>query len=153
MLLDNIKVSDIQVKVQAADWEDAIRKSAALLLSEGAIEPSYVDAMIQVVKENGPYIVISKHIALAHAQSRHGVKNQGLSFTLLEPAVCFGAGEMDPVKLIITLAATDPNAHIDLLSEVADVLSDAGKVKLLFAADSREQFLAVLTGRHGFPQD
>ena len=146
-MLDKIKATDIQVKVQAEDWEDAIRKSSAILLREDAIEPGYVEAMIQVVKENGPYIVISKHIALAHAQSKFGVKAQGLSFTTLEPPVPFGAKEMDPVKLVITLAAIDQNAHIDLLSEVAEILTDAGKVDQLFNAGSSEEFLAVLSGQ------
>jgi len=146
MLLDKIKVTDIQVKVQAEDWEDAIRKSSTILLKEDVIEPRYVEAMIQVVKDNGPYIVISKHIALAHAQSELGVKAQGLSFTTLEPPVSFGAKGMDPVKLVITLAATDQNAHIDLLGEVADILADESKVEQLFEASSSEQFLAVLNG-------
>jgi len=144
VLLDKIKVTDIQVKVQAEDWEDAIRKSSTILLEADAIDHRYVEAMIQVVKDNGPYIVISRHIALAHAQSKHGVKAQGLSFTTLEPPVPFGAKGMDPVKLVITLAATDQNAHIDLLSEVADILIDESKVGQLFEAGSSEEFLAVI---------
>ena len=56
--------------------------------------------MIKAVHDNGPYIVISKHIALAHARTECGALHTDISFATLEPAVNFGAGDLDPVKLI-----------------------------------------------------
>ena len=145
-MLEKIDISDICVNIQANDWEDAIQKSSKILLEKGIIGPEYVDAMINVVKDNGPYIVITKHIALAHAQSRFGVNSEGITFATLKPPVPFNVQDMDPVKLIITLAATDPDAHVDLLGEIAEVLMDEDKVEQLFEADTNEQFLEVLKG-------
>lgn len=128
MLMDKITVADIQTQVQTENWEDAINKTSRLLLDKGAIEQSYIDAMIQVVKDNGPYIVISKHIALAHARPEFGVNEMGLCFSTLNPPINFDAAGMDPVKLIITLAATDADAHVDLLGELAEILMDGEKL-------------------------
>lgn len=144
MLIDKITVSDIQTQVSAENWEDAIIKTSQLLLDKGAIEQSYIDAMIQVVKENGPYIVISKHIALAHARPEFGAKEMGLSFSTLNPPINFGADGMDPVKLIITLSATDSDAHIDLLSELTEILLDEEKLESLINATSNEMFFEIL---------
>jgi len=144
MLIDKITVADIQTQVQAEDWEDAIIKTSKRLLNKGAIEQSYIDAMIRVVKENGPYIVIGKHIALAHSRPEFGVNEMGLTFTTLNPPVNFGADGMDPIKLVITLAALDADAHVDLLGELAEILMDEEKAEALFEATSDEVFLEIL---------
>ena len=43
-MLENITGKDMEVGVRASDWEDAIRKSAGILLETDKIEASYVDA-------------------------------------------------------------------------------------------------------------
>lgn len=144
MLLNEIKASDIQIKKHASDWMEAIRESSVPLLESKKIAPSYVDAMINVVDEKGPYIVITKHIALAHARPETGVLEKGLSFTTLNTPVPFGSQQFDPVKLIITLAATDSESHLDLLSELADVLSDEDITGKLFEAKNEQEFLEIL---------
>ncbi|MFK9093853.1 PTS sugar transporter subunit IIA [Bacillus salipaludis] len=144
MLLDEIKVSDIQIKKDATDWKEAIRVASVPLLESEKIAPSYVDAMIHVVDEKGPYIVITKHIALAHARPETGVLEKGLSFTTLNNPVPFGSQQFDPVKLIITLAATDSESHLDLLSELADVLTDGEITEKLFEAKNEQDFLELL---------
>jgi len=144
MLMDKITIADIQTNVQAENWEDAIEKTSQLLLERGIIEQSYIDAMIQVVKENGPYIVIGKHIALAHARPECGVNAMGLTFSTLNPPISFGADGMDPVKLVITLAATDSDAHVDLLAEIAEIFMDEERLEALIEAESSEIFLQVL---------
>lgn len=144
MLLDQIKVEDIQIGVQADHWEDAIRKTSQILLGKGAIEQSYVDSMIRVLKESGPYIVLSKHVALAHTRPEFGANRMALSFSTLKTPVEFGSDLFDPIKLIITLAATDADSHIDLMSELADVLLDEEKVEGLCNAMSSQEFYDIL---------
>lgn len=144
MLINKITVADIQTQVVAKDWEDAIKKTSQILLDHGAIEPRYVSAMIDVIKANGPYIVISKHIALAHARPELGVKEMGLSFSTLNPPINFGADGMDPIKLIITLAALDADAHVDLLGEIAEILMDEERLEALFEATTDERFLEII---------
>ena len=146
MLINNIGTDDIMIGIAADGWEDAIEKSAKTLLDKGSIKPEYVTAMIQAVKDNGPYIVISKHIALAHARPECGVINMGLSFATLKPPIEFGAGALDPVKIIITLAATDHDTHIDIMSELAEILMDGERVSAMAESKSSEELLKILKG-------
>lgn len=145
MLLETITPKDIQIGLNAKDWEDALRQAAAPLTDSGAIRQSYVEGMVDSVKKNGPYFVLAKGVALAHARPECGVVRLALGFaTLSEPGVSFGAGENDPVRLIITLAATDANSHIDLLGELADVLMDGERLAGMLAADTPEAFCDLL---------
>ena len=144
MLLNKISASDVLIQLKTDNWEDAIRKSSQTLLDKGSIESRYIDSMIKVVHENGPYIVIGKHIALAHARTECGALHTDISFATLEPVINFGAGALDPVKLIITLSATDPDTHLDLLGELSDILMDEEKSEALFHAESAEAFIQIL---------
>lgn len=68
----------IQLNVQAKDWEDAIRKSAAPLLKKRKITQEYIDKIIEITQTTGPYIVITKHTALPHASSKFGAKEKAV---------------------------------------------------------------------------
>ena len=59
MLKDLTNEKLIRLNIEAADWEEAIRKSAQPLIDEHKVKQSYVDDMIAGVKENGPYIVLT----------------------------------------------------------------------------------------------
>ncbi|WP_057914500.1 PTS sugar transporter subunit IIA [Peribacillus muralis] len=144
MLNDEIKLSDIKVNKEAIDWKDAIHVASLSLIESKKIKTSYVDAMIRAVEENGPYIVITKHIALAHARPEHGVLEKGISFTTFKEPVTFGSEMFDPVKLIITLAATDSESHLDLLSELSDILSDKEKTEKMYETKNEQEFLELL---------
>lgn len=144
-MLEGISEKNIQIKIRASDWEDAVKKAAAPLLAEGAIEASYVEAMIQSARLNGMYIVIGRHIALAHARPELGALRRAVGFTTLDPMICFGAGNFDPVGLVITLSAKDANDHIELMAKLAELLMDGERVKQLMEADTAEEFLRLLT--------
>lgn len=140
MLIDNVTLDDIQIKLVTKDWQDALRQAAKPMLEKKAIEVSYVDAMIKSHIDNGPYMIITKHICLAHARPDCGVNEMAFTFSTLDPPIEFGAKDLDPVRLIITLAATGENDHIDLMGELAELLTDEQKLDALFEADSREVF-------------
>ncbi|WP_042146595.1 PTS sugar transporter subunit IIA [Paucisalibacillus sp. EB02] len=140
MLKEMITAKDIEIGLQATDWEDAIRKSSRRLLEKGAIEQEYIDSMVNVLKENGPYIVLGNHIALAHTRPEYGANEIGLSFTTLNPPVEFGSENFDPIKLIITFSATDSNSHLSLISELAGILGDDEVMRNLFESTTSEEF-------------
>ena len=108
MLLETITEKDVQLGLSAGDWEEAVRKAAEPLRAAGAVEQSYIEGIVQSVHDNGPYFVLTKGFALAHARPECGANRLALNFSTFDPPVTFGAGANDPVRLIITLAATDP---------------------------------------------
>lgn len=143
-MLEKISEESISIGVHAADWEDAIRKSAQYLLETKKIENSYIDAMIETVHKIGPYIVLGNHVALAHARPECGVNQLSVHFTTLNPPVPFGSEKFDPVSLVITLAAVDADSHLELISELANVLMDEENVDKLVESKNASEFLRLL---------
>lgn len=143
-MLEQVREEDVEIGVEAADWEEAIRKCADPLLQRGKIEAGYIDAMIEAVHRIGPYIVLGNHVALAHARPECGVKELAVCFSTLNPPVAFGSPGFDPVRLVITLAATDANSHLDLMSELAGVLMEEENVERLADSRSPREFLELL---------
>jgi Phosphotransferase system mannitol/fructose-specific IIA domain (Ntr-type) len=134
----------IRLHVRAKNWEDAIRKGGALLQESGAVEQSYVEAMICAVQDLGPYMVIAPGIAMPHAKAEAGVKHLAMSLLTLESPVEFGNHDNDPVWLVLCLAAVDHTTHLQAMSEMAMLLSDAEKMNQIKAAKCREDVLSLL---------
>ena len=143
-MLEHINEENVDVRVHAADWEDAIHISAQHLLETGKIEERYIRAMIDAVHRVGPYIVLGNHVALAHARPECGVNELSVHFTTLEPPVPFGSEKFDPVSLIITLAAVDADSHLELISELADILMEEDHVERLSNSATRQEFIRLL---------
>jgi len=112
----------VRLNIEAKDWEDAIRQSADALLQNGKIKASYIDAIIKTVKETGPYIVITKHVALPHARSEAGALESAIGIATLKEPVVFGNKENDPVKYLFCLSAKDSESHINALAELTGLL-------------------------------
>ncbi|MGB9094960.1 PTS sugar transporter subunit IIA [Erwinia sp.] len=141
--LNNEKVQYVE---SVADWQEALQIAGRPLLSEGAISQDYIDAIIRQKEEIGPYFVIAPHIAMPHARPEQGAHKLGLSIVLLGTAVKFDSEENDPVKAIFMFAAPDSNSHIDMISQLAEVLSDENIMEQLFTANSKEALMTILSG-------
>lgn len=105
----------IQLNVEAEDWQAAIRQAGNLLVNTKAVEPKYVEAMINSVKKNGPYIVVCPQTALPHANPEDGVLQEAVSIVRLKKPVDFHSGVNDPVSFIVAmsiLSAQSINAAI-----------------------------------------
>jgi len=131
MLKDILTVENIALDVEAADWEQAIRKGGELLQQNQFIDNCYIESMVDNVKKMGPYIVISKGVALPHAEAGAGVKKLGISFIRLAKPVFFGNPDNDPVDLVFCLAAMDADSHLSALVGLSGLLSDKKKLDVL----------------------
>ncbi len=143
-LTDLLRPNLIAVNVHVKDWQEAVRESGRLLVEDQAVEPRFVDAMIEVVKEFGPYIVLAPGFAMPHAKAEAGCLKTSMSLITLKEPVEFGNPENDPVYVVAALTAKDHNEHIGALSQLADVLSNDTVVDELAAANSVEEILAIV---------
>ncbi len=94
-----------------------------MLIASGAIQPSYHDAIISSVEELGPYICIAPNLALPHARPENGVIRTAFALVTLEEPIYF-EGEDEPVDVLITLAGSSSDEHMEGLMEVTQVLDD-----------------------------
>lgn len=144
MLEDVLKDSDIILCEQVQDWRDAIRKVSIPLLKDDVIEKRYIENMIESVEEFGPYIVIGKHLALAHARPEDGVKKLGISVATLKKPIEFGNEDNDPVKIVFCLAAIDSYSHLNIMKNLIDLINEGGKIDRLVECKNIKEFKEVL---------
>ena len=138
-----IRENIIDVDVEVEDWQEAIRAVGGLLVADGAVEDRFVDAMIRVAKEFGPYIVVAPGIALPHARPEDGVIHASIAIIRLKTPVNFGNEENDPVYLVVALAAVDQNQHIEGLKQLAMVLGNKEKIKAIKEAKSKDELVTI----------
>jgi PTS system ascorbate-specific IIA component len=133
--------------VVAEDFREAILAAGDLLVACGIAEPEYSQAMVRVVEELGPYIVMIDGVALAHAAPTDGVIRNGLSVVQLATPVDFGGGKM--VRLVFALAATDHDSHIENLGALAEALGDHETLNSLLVSQSSIEIHTLLTSAKG----
>ena len=135
MLKQYLSEDTMQHKTSVDNWEEAITVAARPLLNKGVIDDSYVEAMIDSVEKNGPYIVLKDYFALPHAQAGTGVNEVGMSLLTLEEPVDLKGNE---VKVFLVLAAVDASAHLGALSEVSELLMDDEKFEIVLQGDLKK---------------
>lgn len=123
MLSEILQKQNILLHQTAEDWEDAVRKSGEILVRQSAIEPAYIESAIRNVRELGPYIVITKGVAIPHAPTEDGVHRTAISLLTLDHGVNFGNNQNDPVKYIFMISTTSPTSHLKALADLVDILS------------------------------
>jgi ascorbate PTS system EIIA or EIIAB component len=144
LLADAFGEGAILIKGSVDNRSEAIELAGELLVASGKANKSYVDSMLEVVEKFGPYIVIAPGIALAHGKPSDDVLETGLSLLVLENAIEFQHSQNDPVQLVFGLAATDHESHIELMSELAQFLSDQDSVNSLLTCSDSEQIRSLL---------
>jgi mannitol/fructose-specific phosphotransferase system IIA component (Ntr-type) len=120
------------------NWREAIRLSSALLEKQGAIAPSYKEAIIHYLEKFGPYMVMLPGIALAHASPEDGALELGISLSLLERPVRFGYQDHDPVKAIFILSTKDEKSHLKALEQLFRMLKDKESLQVLEQGNPEE---------------
>jgi len=144
-LIELIHPSTIAVDIEVQNWQQAIREAGKLLVEDHAVTPRFVDAMIRMADEYGPYFVIAPGIALPHARPEDGVNKTGISIVRLKHPVKFGNPDNDPVFLVIALAAADKDQHVEALAELAKVLGNGKTVGRIKACKDQMSLISIFT--------
>lgn len=144
MALDLLDSQTVQVvDGEDLDWRMAIKKAADPLVQKKLVGNDYVDKMIQVVDEQGPYINIGPNIALAHARPCPSVKKVSLSLMKTNQPINL-VNDQHPVRLWFVLAAVDSTSHLSVIQELSALLMNAENTQKLLEAESVEEILDVL---------
>ena len=134
----------IKINARVNTPEEAIQLVGKLMVDSGAVEPRYIEGMLNMSKQLGPYIVIAPGVALPHARPEDGVIKPCLALATLNPPVNFGNINFDPVRLVFAIGAVDAYQHIDALRSFATFLSEAKNLEALLKAQSKDEILRIL---------
>jgi mannitol PTS system EIIA component len=139
-LTDLLAEGSIRLSATATDRDDAIRQAGQALLDVGAIDASYVDAMLE--RENSVSTFVGEGVAIPHGTlaGKDAVRSDALSVIRFPDGVDW-AGE--PVTVAVGIAARG-NGHIALLSQLATILLDPEKAAALRGATEPQQVYDLL---------
>lgn len=136
-LSDILSPDFIQLNLSTNSWEEAFYVAATPLIDAEIVSRRYIDKIIQTTYEEGPYMVISHHVALPHARPEDGAKKVGLGITVLDkPIKILGQTSM---KYIFTLAAVDNKRHLTALAELVSLIDQPDFFQMLDQTNSPEE--------------
>jgi len=122
-----LKKENIQIVDSCKNWEDSVHVAVQPLVDGGYVKPCYIDGIIENAYKFGPYFVLAPDLALLHARPEQGVIKKQLAVTVLRKGVEFKAGE--PCRLLVTLAAEDPDSHIEVMRMLATMFADPAYIE------------------------
>ena len=143
-----IENNSIKLNQSAADWKAAIKIGTDLLERAGTIEPRYYDTIISNIEKMGPYIILAPGLAMPHARPEEGVIETSFALVTLKEPVVF-EGEDEPVSVLITLAGSDSDKHMEGLMEITQTLDDPDSetginLDKILRCQTNEEVLAVI---------
>ncbi|MCM3726590.1 BglG family transcription antiterminator [Neobacillus cucumis] len=140
-LSEVIPENHILLGKKATSWQEAVRMASAPLIESKAITPAYVDAMINMIQKNEPYIVIAPKVAIPHAAPEDGVNRISMSLLRLEEEVDL---EGYPVRIFIIIAAVDRKNHLKALMQLNDLLAEEANIQQITEAECKRDILSVI---------
>jgi transcriptional antiterminator/mannitol/fructose-specific phosphotransferase system IIA component (Ntr-type) len=129
----------IQLQSRVSDWKEGIRVASQPLVELGTVEERYVEAMIQSIEVNGPYVVITPGVAIPHSRPEQGVRSLSMSLLRLDEAVNFAPHK--PVRLIIVLAAVDSESHLRALVQLTKLLGEPSNIEDILQSSDKSVLL------------
>ena len=140
-LADLLPPGAVLLGAPSATRDDVIRSVGGLLVGSGAVDSSYVSAMIE--RENSVSTFVGEGVALPHATfaAEGSVHRDAIAvLTLADPVDWDG----DEVRVIVGLCALG-RGHIGILSRLASVLLDPTAVSGLADAGDEAEVRRLLT--------
>ena len=141
MLQDLLSEDNVSFHYPAETWEEVIRHGGQLMVDTGFTDPSYTEAMVEVVREMAP------GLAMPHARPEHGAKRVGTALVTLEKPLNFGSPDNDPVSVALFLCAPNKDEHIQLLTDIATLFEDDEFLDAAADFESIEDVQAFLAER------
>jgi len=139
-LTDLLAESSINLTATAESRDDAIRQAGEALLAAGAIDESYIDAMLE--REKSVSTFVGEGVAIPHGTlaGKDSVKKDALVLLRFPETVDWDGFE---VTIAIGIAAKG-NGHIALLSQLATILMEPEKAEALRNATTSDAVYALL---------
>jgi len=135
----------ISLGMHARTKEEAIRLAGEMLVAQGCVEPSYVEAMLDREKQVSTYL--GESIAVPHGTiaAKDGVLKTGVVICQYPEGVFFGPDEGDVARLVIGIAAKN-DEHLQLINNLTCTLDDPTLIERLATTQDVKFVLELLSG-------
>lgn len=140
--MELLERKNIRVNCKRKSKNEVIRDAGQMLLESGYVTPAYLDAMVE--REKTFSTNIGNSIALPHGtdNAKKEVITSGVSVMIFPEGTSWGE---EDVRVVIGIAGVGEE-HIEILSYIAEKLSDMEEVEALVKQDA-DGVYRMLTGK------
>ena len=140
-LAELLDVDAIDLDAGADSKEAAVRACGEALVRVGAVQPAYVDAMLERERTVSTYV--GEGVAIPHGTlaGKEAVVRDALCYLRFADPIDWGDG--DQVSVCVGIAAAG-EGHVEVLAQLAQVLMDPDQAQALRDATRPEDVLRVL---------
>jgi mannitol PTS system EIICBA or EIICB component len=137
---DALALSSIRLGGQARNRDEAIAEAGELLVSAGAVDPRYIDAMHEREKSVSTYM--GNGLAIPHGtnEAKDSILQTGISFIRYDEPVDWNG---KPAEFVVGIAGAGKD-HLALLNQIAQVFIKPDQVERLRAATTPEEVKEIL---------
>jgi PTS system mannitol-specific IIA component len=123
----------------AADRDDAVRQAGAALVGVGAVDPSYVDSMLE--RERSVSTYVGEGVAMPHGTlgAKHEVKADALVLLRFRDGIDWDGHH----TTVVLGVAAHGRRYVALISQIASVLLDPARAAALRSAETPDEVYAV----------
>lgn len=142
-----LKKEMIRLNQKFLNKEDAIRAVGQLLVDNGNVDATYVEAMLNREKIVTTYM--GNFIAIPHGtdESKQQVHSTGISVIQVPYGVDFSIDDSEEkMAMLVFGIAGIGDEHLELLSNIAVICSDVNNVVRLVNAKSEEEIIKIFEG-------
>jgi PTS system mannitol-specific IIA component len=134
-----IKKENIQLNESAATKEEAVKKAGQILVEQDAVEPGYIDSMLE--REQLVSTFMGNGLAIPHGtdDGKTSVLKSGLSLVQIPDGVDFDGNE---VKVVLGIAGKE-NEHLELLQKIAVIFSEEENAEKIINASSEDEIIEL----------
>ena len=126
-------------------WQEAVKLSCESLAKTGYVSENYYQQIVDCIEKYGPYVVFDHYVAMPHSQEgAEGAEKTAVGFMRVKEDVYFGKdedGEDKVARLFFTLAAKDPNEHLDNMQQLMQIFTNEPLLDAPMAANTPEDIL------------
>ena len=135
----------VQLSATASSKEEAVALCGRYLLELGAIEPQYIDAMLEREAIFSSYM--GEKFAIPHGtdESRHFVNFGQIVFLRFPKEFLW---DQEPVKICVGIASQG-DEQLEILGNLADSILDESSKNTLMTSTDVDEILAILNLRKG----
>ena len=123
-------------------WERSLYTTAFPLIERGSIDESYVEAVIERLKEAGPYMFLTDDLVLAHARPENGVKHMDLSIGIVPDGIAFTKDKT--ARIIFLLVVEDQQKHMGILRDIRKTMATKKQVDEMVEAQEPQEVCNLL---------
>jgi PTS system mannitol-specific IIA component len=136
-----LPAGNVRVANRAANRDDAIREAGSILVEVGAVDPAYVDSMLE--RESSVSTYMGNFLAIPHGtnEAKDKIRRSALSVIRYDDPVDWGGEE---ARFVVGIAGIE-NEHLEILSKIAIIFSDDDAVQRLVEAGSADELHSLLS--------